>query len=302
MRRSYAKKGILLLLLIGITIAAMAPIRYSRHSAGSWMAALEDDRSISTLSIPGTHDSGALYSFAGLFGKCQTLPVPQQLELGVRFLDLRLRLVDDELWIYHNFVEQKTNFDDTLEDLALFLQENPTEFLILSLKEEAEPIRSGKQFSEALENKLLQYPELLCADNSLPKTVGAARGKAFILARYDNSTIGIDCAEGWVNNAAFALNDLYIQDHYKLSDTAEKLPDITEAFTAANSGSYSLVLNYTSCYLSAGFPPSYAGTPAHTINPWLRQQLAKAEGPAGIVICDFITSELSTAIIRRNFS
>lgn len=302
MGRNVAIKACTLLVLIAITIAAVAPIRYARESAGNWMAELEDSRSIRTLSIPGTHDSGAQYSFAGLFGKCQTLSIPQQLDIGVRFFDLRLRLVDDELWVYHNFVEQKASFDDVLESLAVFLQKNPTEFLILSLKEEAEPIRSGKEFSETLENKLLQYPELLCADNRLPETVGSARGKMYIVARYENSTMGIDFSSGWKNNSSFQLQDLYIQDHYKLCSAEEKLPDIEVAFDMAASGAYDLVLNYTSCYYSVGFPPSYAGLPAQTINPWLVQQLAEREGPVGVVACDFITSELAKAIIGRNFS
>lgn len=302
MGKKLAVKTILLLVLIGITIAATAPIRYSRNSAGAWMAKLDDSRSIRTVSIPGTHDSGALYSFAGIFGKCQTLKISQQLEIGVRFLDLRLRLVDDELFVYHNFVEQKANFDDVLSELVSFLRQNPTEFLIVSLKEEEAPVRSGKPFSETVEAALCRYPEIVCTDDSLPETVGSARGKMHILARYENSEIGLDCASGWEHNTSFRLNDLYIQDHYKLDRAEEKMPDITAAFAAAASGAYGMVLNYTSCYLTEGFPPSYAGTPAHIINPWLQRQLTEADGPAGVVICDFITSELSMAIIGRNFS
>lgn len=301
MGRKYAIKAGLLIVLTVMTVAAAAPIRYSRHPAGNWMAELEDGRSIRTLSIPGTHDSGALYSFAGLFGKCQTLGIPRQLDIGVRFLDLRLRLVNDELMVYHNFVDQKANFDDVLEELVSFLKENPTEFLIVSLKEEDEPLRSGKKFSEALEAKLLQYPEVVCTDDNLPETVGSARGKMYIASRYEDSTMGMDCAAGWQNNSSFRLGDMYIQDHYKLGRVEEKLPDITEAFAAAASGKYSMVLNYSSCYLSKGFPPAYSGKTAHIINPWLRQQLTETDGPAGVVICDFITSELSAAIIGRNF-
>lgn len=302
MRKKRIIKAAAVLLLMLITYAAAAPIRSPRNSAEGWMARLEDERSLQSLSIPGTHDSGALYSIAGLFGKCQTLNIPQQLEIGVRFLDLRVRLVDNELKIYHNFVEQKASFEDVLEELSQFLRQNPTEFLIVSLKEEDDPIRSDKPFAKALEDMLLKYPEVVCTADRLPETVGSARGKMYVLARYEGGEIGVPCSGGWVNNSAFPLNDFYIQDHYKLENAEEKLSDIRAAFEMAASEKYGLVLNYTSCYYTKGFPPSYAGTPAHSINPWLVGYLGETEGPTGVVICDFITSELSEKIIGRNFS
>lgn len=295
-------KVITLVILMGIMAAAVAPIHGCREPAGQWMARLEDSRSLSSLSLPGTHDSGAMYSIGGIFGKCQTLGIAQQLDMGVRFLDLRLRLVDDRLWVYHNFVEQQAGVHQVMGELAAFLEENPTEFLILSLKEEDDPLRSAKQFTQELEAALRQYPQVVSMARSLPEDVGSARGKIHILARYEGATLGLDCAEGWVDNDSFELGPLFVQDHYRIDRAEEKQPDITAAFAAAASEAYGLVLNYTSCYLTSGFPPSYAGTPAHTVNPWLLRQLEGAEGPAGVVVCDFITSELSQAIIGRNFS
>lgn len=302
MRKKRMIRAAVILLLIVLTYAAAAPIRRPRNSAGSWMARLEDERTLQTLSIPGTHDSGALYSFAGLFGKCQTLKIPQQLEAGVRFFDLRVRLVDNELRIYHNFVEQKASFEEVMDALSGYLRQNPSEFLIVSLKEEDEPIRSDKPFAQTLEAVLLRYPDVVSLSDTLPETVGSARGKMHILARYEGGEIGVMCGAGWVNNAAFQMNGFYVQDHYKLESAEEKKPDIEKAFSAAAGGKYDLVLNYTSCYLSHGFPPSYAGRPAHTINAWLPERIREAEGPLGVVICDFITSELSMEIIGRNFS
>lgn len=302
MKKETVKKAFILLLLVGITIFAVAPVRFPEISSKGWMGELDDSRSIASLSIPGTHDSGAIYSFGGVFGKCQTLGIPRQLDVGVRFFDIRLRLVDNELRVYHDFVEQKAKFSDVAKQLVQFIQQNPTEFLIVSLKEEYSPLRSEKNFSRELEAELLRYPDFFCSADSLPENLGNARGKIYIIARYDDSSMGIGCYDGWKDNTAFELNGMYIQDHYKLDNTNEKFPDIAEAMDAASSGKYSLVFNFTSCYLTSGFPPSYSGTPAGAINPWLLQKISEADGPLGILICDFMTSELSQSIIGRNFS
>lgn len=302
MEKKLLIKATVFLLIVGITVAALSPLRFPENSAEQWMAELDDSRSISSLSVPGTHDSGAVYSFGGVFGKCQTLGISDQLRIGVRFFDIRLRLVDDELIVYHDFVEQKAKFADVLEELAGYLEENPSEFLIVSLKEEYGPLRSEKQFTKVLEDMLRQYPDVVCADKGLPENVGSARGKIYIIARYADNTMGIGCYEGWENNTSFELHDMYIQDHYKLDGAEEKIPDIEAALDIAASEKYSLVLNFTSCYLSKGYPPSYSGTPAQVINRWLSENLGKARAPLGVMVCDFITSETAMTIIGRNFS
>ena len=69
------KKAVIILLLIAIAVFAVAPIRFTKASANDWMKNLDDSTAVNALAIPGTHDSGALYSIGGLFGKCQTLNI-----------------------------------------------------------------------------------------------------------------------------------------------------------------------------------------------------------------------------------
>ncbi|KAG1926597.1 PLC-like phosphodiesterases superfamily protein [Pimephales promelas] len=52
-----------------------------------WMETLDDDKLISTLTIPGTHDALALYG--GPFAKCQAWSLEDQLKAGIRYFDLR---------------------------------------------------------------------------------------------------------------------------------------------------------------------------------------------------------------------
>lgn len=80
---------------------------YSRplrnYSLDSWMGALPDKTLLSDITIPGTHDTCARSNIP--FVRTQYLSVTQQLEAGIRFLDLRCRLLaDGDLYMYHGGV------------------------------------------------------------------------------------------------------------------------------------------------------------------------------------------------------
>ena len=97
MKNKAIKYSSLLLLTILLPLVAMLPMQKGKADNSSWMMALDDDASLNSISIPGTHDSGALHSLAEISGKCQSLSIEEQLKIGVRFLDIRLQLVGDEL-------------------------------------------------------------------------------------------------------------------------------------------------------------------------------------------------------------
>ncbi len=300
MKKNY-QISIVVLLLAALLFFAFIPSEKSKSDASDWMADLPDDRPLSALAIPGTHDSGALYSIADVAGKCQSLSVAEQLKAGVRFLDIRLQLRGERLAVVHSFVDQLTDFADVLADMTEFLQEHPSEFLIVSIKQDADAINAKTVFADAVEALLSAYPDVICCDSELPQTVSAARGKMYILARYDDAGIGIPAYDGWQDNTAFALNGMYVQDRYAIADIAEKQAGITDALAVAREQSHALVLNYTSCYLTHGFPPSYAATPAKTILPWLQTRLTEDPAVSGVIICDFMTSALCEQIWRCNF-
>ena len=261
-----------------ISIFAFVPIeRKYDESSINWMSKLSDDTNVLDLSLPGTHDSGALHSIADVAGKCQDIPISSQLEIGVRFFDLRLQLVNDEFKIVHSFVDQKLKFEKVVNDLYSFIKNNPTEFLIISIKQENSSLNS-----------------------SLPEKLGMARSKIFILSRF-SEYYGIPAYYGWADDTSFEVNNLYVQDNYNISDLEEKKNDILNTIKYANENSDKLVLNFTSCYLDPAFPPTYAGTAALEINPWFLNVISDNNDKLGIVVADFITEELAKAIYMRNF-
>lgn len=302
MKKNMIKCGALLLLSVILTLVAVLPMQRGDADRSAWMSSLDDEAPLNSLTLPGTHDSGALHSLAEISGKCQSLSIKEQLKIGVRFLDIRLQLVDNKLKVVHSFVDQLTDFEDVLADMAAFIRENGSEFLIVSLKEDASPKRSDRAFADVLEAMLLSYAEVNPAQ-ALPETVGDARGGIHIMARYKNASVGLPCYDGWEDDTSFTLGDIYVQDNYRVSDAEEKTADIRNTYEVARTKTHTLVLNYTSCYLASCFPPIYAGLPAHEINRDTQNALSHeyATGPLGVLVCDFITAELADTIIGRNF-
>ena len=281
---------------------AMIPIQTNNANYPvSWMINLPDNAKIETLSIPGTHDSGALHSIFDVSGKCQDLSIEQQLNVGVRFFDLRLQNVNDKMQIVHSFVDQRLTFASVMQSLDNFLKEHPSEFLIISIKKDADDKNSTKEFEELLLEELKPFKNADFATN-LPKNVGEARGKMFFISRYYSSTIGISAYSGWLDSTTFELGDLYVQDNYCINDVETKKMDIASAILFSQNNSERLVLNFSSCYLDSGFPPIYALGTAKNINDWLNYYLSTINGPTGIIIADYMTAELSKSIYSRNFN
>ena len=87
-----------------------------------WMKSVPDDSPMCMLSIPATHDSGALYG--RLVGtKTQDMDIAEQLEGGIRGFDIRLRAsnISKKSGLYHSVMFQFTNWeDDIVPTLSVF--------------------------------------------------------------------------------------------------------------------------------------------------------------------------------------
>lgn len=290
-------------LLLVAAIIATAPLTVADNTDGAdWMAGVEDEMPINELSIPGSHDTGATHSIADVAGICQTLSVYDQLNIGIRFLDIRLQLVNDKLKVVHSFVDQALNFDTVLGDITDFILNNPSEFLIISIKEDADAKNSDISFADAVSAALSTCGEHISTDSSLPETLGEARGKIYLLSRYDGAEIGIPAYNGWSDDTSFEIGDMYVQDNYCITSVGEKKSDIMHTFGIANERRYSLVLNFTSCYIDGAFPPSYSGTPARSILPWIEYAAGESGDTLGIVIMDYVSEDLAKIVYGRNYA
>ena len=66
-----------------------------------WMANIPDNFRICDINLPGTHDSCSKKVQFSYFSKCQNLSVFEQLNIGVRFIDIRVEKTGDKLKTVH---------------------------------------------------------------------------------------------------------------------------------------------------------------------------------------------------------
>lgn len=101
----------------------------------SWMRDIPDDARVTELSIPGTHDTCSVDGLLG-FGKTQNLDLLDQLNAGIRFIDIRLSHYRDNLFVHHDVVHMGKCYADILDICSDFLTEHPSEAIFMSVKDE----------------------------------------------------------------------------------------------------------------------------------------------------------------------
>ncbi len=102
----------------------------------SWMRDIPDDTPVTALSIPGTHNSGCADGPLG-FAETQDLDVPDQLDAGIRFLDIRLALCEDNLFVHHDVIYMDKSYTSVLAMCSSFLEKYPSETILMSIKDES---------------------------------------------------------------------------------------------------------------------------------------------------------------------
>uniref|UniRef100_A0A4W6CGC8 Si:dkey-266f7.9 n=1 Tax=Lates calcarifer TaxID=8187 RepID=A0A4W6CGC8_LATCA len=191
----------------------------------SWMATIPDDQPLSEVTMPGTHNTMALYG--GVYAECQTWSLASQLQAGVRFLDVRLRHVKGNLTIHHGVSYQRAHFGHVLEGVTDFLREYPSEAVLMRVKEE---------FSEtydiygAVVDYINRYAhwDLLWHSRLVP-TMGEARGKLIILQDFSGPDLGMrygsmDIADNWRVPTLLHVEEKWqsVYEHLEAAPTGNK--------------------------------------------------------------------------------
>lgn len=174
------------------------------------MKNIPDDFLISEINLVGTHNSATQFIRFRHFSRCQNKNIFDQLSMGIRFLDIRLKFDGEKLKLCHSFVTCKKTknkkedllFSDIFKDCELFLKENPTETIIMSIKREA-----GKKEEETFDyfyKNSIENSDVFYTKNSVP-TLKEVRGKIVLLNRcgadinnsnYTDDNTGINLT-GW---------------------------------------------------------------------------------------------------------
>ncbi len=278
----------------------------SAYSSSNWMGSLPSSTSLASLSIPGTHDSGALYEPISGTAKTQDLTIAQQLNIGVRYLDVRTRHYGNAFTIHHGSVYQNQNFDDVLNVVIGFLNSNPSETIIMSVKEEHTPANNTRSYEETFKSYVAKNPDKWLLTDHIP-TLGEAKGKIVLLRRFDMSQTpyGIN-ATAWQENTTFNIQNaakMKIQDYFKVSDKSKKWTDVQNMYNEAKTQNPSwLYLNFTS-----GYDPGWFGIPnirsiKDDLNPKVNSFFTtNTKGRFGVSVMDFIDEGTAAKIISTNF-
>ena len=271
--------------------------------AEAWMSSLPSHLLISSLTIPGTHNSGALYEPLRGTAACQRLTIVQQLEAGVRFFDIRCRHESDQFAIYHGPVFQHLTYAQIEKTMAEFLRKHPNEVLIASIKQESSPRRNTRSFEDTIREYISEAKALYFTETTIPK-LGEARGKIVLLRRFaSENNLGI-AATNWGHNGFYQGRHLFVQDRFELRDVKTKWElverGLEHSIQSKNQGL--LHLNFTSGYVKNVFGIPNIVTVSNEINQKLANYLAeKSRCRLGCVVTDFMTPKLSRYVFKLNF-
>ncbi|KAJ7184395.1 PLC-like phosphodiesterase [Mycena filopes] len=151
---------------------------------------MPDNAPLSSLLLPGTHDTMAFYGWP--FSQCQSIhtPLDVQFQSGIRLLDIRLTDVKGRLIAYHGAYPQKTSFQDILIAVHDFLTSpaGRSETIVMSIKQEAPSAR----FSQLVHDEITVGRggrDMWFFESRIP-TLGEVRGKAVMFSRFGNG-------DGW---------------------------------------------------------------------------------------------------------
>lgn len=286
-----------------------------------WMKSLNDTINITELSIPGTHDSityaeTTIGSLGSYHGKCQNLTIKEQLENGIRFFDFRLEKYNDDFRFCHDkLISYKLMFHEIFNQLKLFLKNNPSEFIILSIKKD-----NGNDFTKEWEEKY-SSDAIFYSGDSFPK-VSKCRGKIILLSRLKKATKGFPIP--WKNNTkdqslenkkksynySYAVQDNYnvdLEQSYKKITVINTFLDKVVTYKKGYDKATLCLCFVSSSGMFSGFKNLYINLPypkeaSNKINPELEEKIKEkySNKRLGILIMDFPNQPLIDSIIKSN--
>ncbi len=192
----------------------------------SWMSVIPPGRRVTQFTIPGSHDTGT-WNTDKPHSKCQAISLKEQLQAGIRFIDVRVKQDDNngspDFGIYHG----KGNTEwmhlwfssDIVATCKQFLSDHPSETIIMCVKDEW---GSTVDFESHLE---LYLTDSLCLKAQDAPSMARARGRIVLFNRCDFGTLGILAGTGWPNDGTGDVNTgsnvLKVQDVYSFGGVTD---------------------------------------------------------------------------------
>jgi hypothetical protein len=286
--------------------------------SSKWLSKFTDQPIHRIPIIPGSHNSGSyraridddvLFSMA----RQQSLPIKDQLSVGIRFLDLRLNCNNPRAVRVSHYRDTFYLLSDVFDDVTRFLREEPTEFVIVYLRVDHN-FRSTfdgsdkQQWQSDIRDVLLKYSTYY-ADFEISRlsklTVKDLASKIVLMApRKDFLS---DPRPNSLGNPPIVDSETY----YKVTDVwkSESESAAKEVLNNFMTTSYEPDLNK---FTGLAIDLTIAGTPPVETSPallnWFTNEFEsnkdwrkrKSEGPIGVFLTDFVTSDTLRPFLLHN--
>lgn len=307
--------------LEGLYNGLTEPAKFYRY-ADPWMEDIPDEAFLSSVNIPGTHDTGTASIVQGAaptvsITSCQHMFFDEQLTLGARAFDIRCNAAagavavenipiihDGDLWECRDQAGDTLTLSRIFSDSLKFLEEHESETIILVIKPD-----DGEDavLANAVGKFIRDNSDKFYAGSDIP-SMGEARGKIVLMRRY---AVDSEAAkELGLTTAQFGI-DLTDWDSYDYS--AQK-----RAVEIYSNGKDPLDIDYNAVYVQDAYKntggskwPYITGTMAQTTgsltgddaiynikgNPWIFNYTSAARGfPLGI------TKDINPKLMRDSSS
>lgn len=295
-----------------------------------WMAQFPD-RTLMSLNIPGTHDTGTYGGNGEMGTRCQTMDIKQQLESGVRFLDLRLVLDlhgerPDDLGLFHgDYFQNVWLKQDIIPAVNAFLTQNPSECVVFCVNRESGLSGpKGDPINDVLHDILVKnLPSNTLFDHNTPAilstTLHALRGCVVLLRRDTPRTFGLDVSN-WPDDRAYfstpfaaGQGTIVVQDQYEQSMGSSGVGNKWAAVKAHLAKAAQVPANPTQWFLNwtnashtpptlPWYPWGFAYDGMSGVNFLLAQHLVMNTMPGacrfGTVVMDFPEEPLNNTLIQ----
>ncbi len=265
--------------------------------AENWMGRLSGDLRVTDIVLPGTHDTCANYDFLGLSSTAaaQDLTLKEQLEAGVRCIDIRIYNDNEVYKIHHGPQFMHMTLNDVVQTCRRFLEQNPTEFIILTAMGEYKSPRES--ITPILESCINSNPTLfISATEAGSMTLSEARGKIIPVLRYADPS------------RTCCLDTTTYSERGARYKTKEPEQNLRQGISALEACRDAVSLDkptavYFACYFEGQFGIPNIRIASSYINPRLQSWLKDYKGSGehlGMIVTDHMTRDLAYAIYSCN--
>ncbi|KAL2885183.1 1-phosphatidylinositol phosphodiesterase [Ceratocystis lukuohia] len=268
-----------------------------------WMSNLADDTPLSSLSIPGTHGS-ASSTFESPIIRTQSDDLVQQLEGGIRYIDISCNYDSYGLMVYHAAYRTSYSLGRLLRTVNQFLDRHPRETIILRIQTDTHPKFINKRFEDFMTSTYYKddirrvYSRNVHEITTVP-TLGEIRGKIFILQDFKTSPpgrYGLPWNSDTVSSYSkgMTVSTLFLKSVWASAQSHLREAPLME--------SNKLHITYTTA--SSGVNPinlAARNSPRSGMNKLLGEYLSNNEGDCfGIIVMDFPGQYLVQQILKLN--